>query len=103
MDIQLITQISIVAIVVIIFIIWLAWQIKKKGLKDFAIDMIIKAEDMFKKGENDEKMNYVIDKVILMIPMPFSLFITRETVKEFIQKIFDDIKKTLDYQPKKEV
>ena len=35
--------IVIVVLVVIAFIIWLAWQIKKKGLKQFAAEMIVKA------------------------------------------------------------
>jgi hypothetical protein len=43
-------------------------------------------------------MNYVIDKVIAVIPMPFSLFITRNTIKKFAQKIFDEVKAALDYQ-----
>lgn len=103
MDTQLFTEISIVVILVIAFGLWLAWQIKKNGLKEFAVQMIIKAEDMYKKGQNEEKMNYVIDKVISLIPLPLSLFITREMVKNFIQKIFDDVKRALDYQPKKEV
>jgi hypothetical protein len=102
MNIQLILEICIIAIIIIAFLIWLFWQIKKQGLKKFAIQMIVKAEDMYEKGKNEEKMNYVIDKVIALIPMPLSLFITRDVVKDFIQKIFDTIKSALDYQ-KKEV
>ena len=98
MNPQLIIEITIVAIIVIAFVLYLAWQIKKKGLKQFAIDMIVKAEDMYKQGQNTEKMNYVIDKVIALVPMPLSLFITRETIKKFIQSIFDSIKTALDYQ-----
>lgn len=100
---QLVIEIMIVAFVVIAFGIWVAWQIKKKGLKEFTIDMIIKAEDMYKKGENDQKFNYVLDKVIAMIPMPLQLFISEDLIKQFIQKTFDNLKKALNYQPKKEV
>lgn len=94
--------IVIVVLVVIAFIIWLAWQIKKKGLKQFAAEMIVKAEDMFKQGENSQKLNYVIDKVIGMLPKPLQLFITREAVEKFVQSVFDTVKKALDYVPKKE-
>ena len=99
------TIISIVAIVlmVITFIIYIAWQIKKKGLKEFVTQMIVKAEDIYKKGQNDEKFNYVLEKVIAMIPMPLQLFITEDMVKNFIQKVFDSVKTALDYTPKKEV
>jgi len=103
MNTQLIIQIAVVAIVVIIFIAWLAWKIKKNGLRGTVVNMIVKAEDMYNHGANEEKINYVIDKIIALIPVPFSFFITRNTVRKFIQNIFDEIKNALDYtQSKKE-
>ena len=54
------------------------------------------------KGQNSEKLNFVIDKVIAMLPKPLQFFITREAVKKFVQSIFDTVKKALDYTPKKE-
>ena len=106
METQLVMQICVVAALVIGFIIWIAWQIKKKGLKEFAIDMIIKAEDMFQKGQNSEKMQYVIDKVkevlkSTTIGKVISVFITEENIEKFIQSIFDNLKKALDYKPSK--
>lgn len=106
MDIQLIIEISIVAIVAIIFIGWLVWQIKKKGLKGFATDMIIKAEDMYNKGQNSEKMMYVIDKIkdalsTTVTGKLISVFITDENIEKFIQSVFDNLKKALDYKPSK--
>ena len=103
MNTQQITGIVIAVILVIGFIIYIAWQIKKKGLKGFAVDFIVKAEDMYNKGDNEEKLNYVIDKIIALIPAPLNIFITRETVKSFVQSVFDGVKKALDYVPKKEV
>lgn len=100
MDTQTIISIIVVALIVITFIIWLAWQIKKKGLKEFATEMIVKAEDMYKQGENQEKLNYVIDKVIGMLPIFLQFFITRDAVKNFVQSVFDTVKKALDYVPK---
>lgn len=106
MDIQSIIGISIVAIIVIIFIIKLAWQIKKKGLKGFAIDMILKAEDLYEKGQNSEKMQYVIDEIKAILEETrtgriLSIFITEENIEKFIQNIFDNLKKALDYTPNK--
>lgn len=95
-----IIEIAIVVIAILAFILYLVWQIKKKGLRATAVDLIVKAEDMFKQGDNENKLNYVIDKIIAIIPMPLSLFITREAVREFIQTIFDEVKKALDYVPK---
>ena len=95
------TQLIIsIAVIVITMTIYVFYKIKKIGLKDFAIDMIIKAEYIYKKGENEEKMNYVIDKVIGFLPGPIQFFITRDLVRYFIQKIFDGVKKALDYVPK---
>lgn len=102
METQTIISIIIVAILVIAFIIWLAWQIKKKGLKQFATEMIVKAEDKYQQGQNSEKLNFVIDKVIAILPTPLQFFITRNAVKNFVQNVFDTVKKALDYVPKKE-
>ena len=99
MNIQLIISIAVIFILIAIYVIY---KIRKMGLKDFAIDMIIKAENMYNQGENEEKMNYVIDKVIGFLPGPIQFFITRDLVRYFIQKIFDGVKKALDYVPKEE-
>lgn len=88
----------IIALFFIYVIGRILWSIKKKGLKGTVIEMIVDAEERYKQGQNSEKLNYVIDKVIAVIPMPLSLFITRDTIKKFIQKIFDEIKIALDYQ-----
>lgn len=106
MDTQLIIQGSIVVGAILFFIIWVAWQIKKKGLREFAIDMIIKAEDKYRQGQNNEKMQYVIDKVkevlkATTIGKVISVFLTEENIRKFIQSIFDNLKKALDYTPSK--
>ena len=100
MNAQQIIGIVIAVILVIGFTIYIAWQIKKKGLRQFAVDFIVKAEDMYNEGDNENKLNYVIDKIIALIPAPLNFFITRETVKAFVQNVFDGVKKALDYVPK---
>lgn len=90
-------ELSIGVLLLIGTIIYIAWQIKKNGLRGTVVKLIVEAESEFNKGENENKINYVIDKVIALIPAPFSLFITREFVRDFIQKIFDEIKEALDY------
>ena len=102
MDVKTITEIAIVVVAILTFIMYLVWQIKKKGLRQTAINLIVRAENMYKKGDNEKKINYVIDKTIVLIPAPLSFFITREAVREFIQTIFDEVKKALDYVPKEE-
>lgn len=102
MDSQTIISIATIAILIVIFLIYLFWEIKKKGLKQVAVTYIIKAEEMYQKGQNTEKMNYVIKKVISKLPVPLQLFITEEVVEKFVQNIFDTVKKALDYVPKEE-
>lgn len=89
-------ELSVLALFLVVAIIYIAWLIKKKGLRGTVIQFILEAESSFNQG--DEKLNYVIDKVIAIIPMPFTLFITRESAKKFIQKIFDEVKTALDYK-----
>ena len=91
-------ELTILALFFIAGIIYVAWQIKKNGLRGTVINFIVEAEQNFIQGANEGKMNYVIDKVIAIIPMPFSLLITRDMVRAFIQKIFDEVKKALDYK-----
>lgn len=98
-----IIEIAIVVIAILAFILYLLWQIKKKGLRATAVDLIVKAEEMFRQGDNENKLNYVIDKIIsITIPKPLSIFITRDSVKSFVQSVFDETKKALDYVPRKE-
>ena len=98
-----IIEIAIVVIAILAFILYLVWQIKKKGLRATAVDLIVKAEEMFRQGDNENKLNYVIDKIIsITIPKPLSLFITRDSLKSFVQSVFDETKKALDYVPRKE-
>lgn len=103
MDPVTIIEIAIVVIAILAFILYLVWQIKKKGLRATAVDLIVKAEEMFRQGDNENKLNYVIDKIIsITIPKPLSIFITRDSVKSFVQSVFDETKKALDYVPRKE-
>lgn len=103
MEVSTIIEIAIVVIAILAFILYLVWQIKKKGLRATAVDLIVKAEEMFRQGDNENKLNYVIDKIIsIAITKPLSIFITRDSVKSFVQSVFDETKKALDYVPRKE-
>lgn len=106
MEPQLIIEIVIVALAVIAGLLYLVWQIKKKGLKEFAIDMILEAEEKIEQGRNSDKMKYVIASIksflaTSKIGILLSIFITDENIEKFIQEIFDGLKKALDYVPNK--
>lgn len=81
-----------------ILVCCLYYQIKKQGLKATAIELIVYAETIIGSGKGEEKMNYVIDKFIAFLPIPFRILFTREMIKDFIQGVFDEIKDALEYK-----
>lgn len=87
-------------VIVLFFIIYFIWQIVKNGLRESAIKFIVQAESGMKS--NSEKMDYCVEKLIAIIPLPFSLFITKNIVNDFIQTIFNQTKIALNYQRKEE-
>ena len=84
---------------VLAFIGYAIYKIKTKGLKAAAIEFIVNAEKEFKKGQNSEKMEYVYNALIALLPAPIKVFITKQTLINFIQRIFDEVKIALDYIP----
>lgn len=88
-----------IAVVLVLTVFLLFLQVKREGLKEVAEKLILEAEEELDNGS--EKMDYCIEKLIALIPMPFSLFITKNMIKELIQGVFDNIKPLLDY--KKEI
>ena len=107
MDMQMFTEILTIILICIVLAIYIGWQIKKKGLKPFVIDLILRAETLYKKGQNDEKMSFVISNIKGIIGRTtlgkiLMNFITDDMIKNFIQSIFDGLKDALDYNPNKE-
>ncbi len=90
--------IIILILACISILIYLLWQVRKNGLRATVVDLIVSAEKIFQKGQNRQKMNYVIEKVISNLPMPVRFFITVDAVEKFIQLVFDETKKALDYK-----
>ncbi len=90
--------IIILILACISILIYLLYRVKKDGLRATVVDLIVSAETMFKKGENRQKFNYVVNKFIQFLPMPVRFFITVEAVEKFVQLIFDETKKALDYR-----
>ena len=86
-----------IAVIVIFIVLYIAWKIKEKGLKGTAIEFIVEAEKRFNSG--DEKMNYCIEKIAMLVPLPFQIFVTGDMIKKLIQAVFDNIKVALDYRP----
>lgn len=98
MDIQLGLQIAIIVIACLVAAAYLFYKIKTKGLRQVAIEMIVAAEKEFQSGQGSQKMEYVYNAIVALIPQPFKLFITKTAVINFIQNIFDEVKVALDYK-----
>lgn len=90
--------IIILILACISILIYLLYQIKKNGLRATVVEFIVYAEKTFQKGENKQKFNYVVNKIIQILPMPVRFFITTEAVESFVQMVFDETKKALDYK-----
>ena len=90
--------IIMLVLVCISILVYLLYRIKKDGLRATVVDLIVSAEKMFKKGENIQKFEYVVDKIIKILPAPIRFFITVEAVENFVQLVFDETKKALDYR-----
>ena len=91
--------ISIIVLVVCLVILvgCLFYEIKKNGLRKVAIDIIVKAEQLLGSGKGKEKMQYAITQFLVLLPKPIRVFFTVESVENFIQEVFDDIKDALEY------
>lgn len=99
---------SIIVIVVIMAIflglvgLKLYSNIKLKGLRQTAIDLISQAESAYEKGMNNEKFKAVFDGVIAALPAPARMVLNETTIKCFIQTVFDSIKIALDTNTKED-
>lgn len=97
---------SIVVIVVIVALFLglmgfkLYSNIKLKGLRQTAIDLIVEAENVYEKGKNNEKFKLVFDGIINSLPAPAKMFLNENTINYFIQTVFDSVKAALDNQTK---
>ena len=93
---------DIVAIIVIVLFILVIlgliyWSIKKKGLRKVIIELIILAEKTYKKGENERKFKFVLNRIYKALPKWLRFFVLEQDIEYLIQKVFDEIKDALDY------
>lgn len=89
--------ISIIVLIIsfVILVGCLFYEIKKNGLIKVAIQIIEKAEDIFGRGKGQEKMQYAITQLLVLLPKPIRYFVTVDAVEEFINDVFKDVKEML--------
>lgn len=96
-------SIIVIVIIMILFLGFIGFKlysnIKLKGLRQTAIDLIVEAENAYEKGKNNEKFQVVFKGLINVLPAYARVFLTEETINFFIQSVFDSIKIALDNNP----
>ena len=92
----------ILVLVVIGFIIYLIYLSKKKGLRQVALEAILVAEEKWNTTTGKERLQIAVDYVYDYIPSYVKIFLSKELLNkilaDFIQKVFDEVKKVLDFQ-----
>lgn len=91
------SQVIPVIVIILIVAIFVLIEIKKRGIQQLAIDLMVEAEKKFKSGEGRKKMNQVVKKLIDKLPFPLNM-IPESIVEDFVQKIFDDLKESIEAQ-----
>lgn len=93
---------TIIILVVLAFIAWIVYLCKKRGLRETALEAILVAEKEFKSGEGKQKMEFAVNYVFELLPVYLKVLFPKDTIcsilEKFIQKIFDEVKKLLDYK-----
>lgn len=84
-------------VVIIAIILGIVIILKKKGLRQTAIDAIVWAEREFSTEDGKEKMQKAIDYCQQIVP--FLNFIPDALIQSFIQGVFNQIKEALEQQP----
>ena len=91
----------ILVLVVIGFIIYLIYLSKKKGLRQVALEAILIAEEKWNTTTGKERLQIAVDYVYDYIPSYVKIFLSKELLNkilaDFIQKVFDEVKKVLDF------
>jgi len=85
----------ITGILILIIIICVICLLKVNAwLRQKAYHLFLIAEHKFDNG--DERMEYVLDNIYNLLPYPITIFISRDTFRDILQKLFDEIHDFLD-------
>ena len=89
-------DLNTITIAILVVIILLAYMLIKlnKNVRLKAYELFLKAEHSINDGEC--KMNYVVENIYLYLPTMIRIFISEESLKRIVQKMFDEIKDLLD-------
>ena len=93
---------TIILAVIIAFIIYIVKRCKEKGLRQTAIEAILKAEEQYNSTTFKERLELAVEYVYASLPDVLKIAFTKDIIRKyltnFIQKVFDEVKALLDYQ-----
>lgn len=90
-----------VMVVVVLAIFLLVKVMQKVGMekvRKVVYDGFTNAEDAFEHGDNEQKLEYVVQLARSSIPAPFNIFITENSCRKVIELWFKVCKSLLDYK-----
>lgn len=92
----------IVVLLVLVFIGIVIYLCKKKGLRTVALEAILEAENFYNSTTGQERLDMAILHVYNRLPLTVTVIVPepvmKKLLKNFIQKVFDEVKDALDYQ-----
>lgn len=80
-------------IIVLILFLLIKFSVK---FRKIAYKLFVKAEEEYKSGEGEEKMNYVVSNIHSILPGCVSMFIPEAVLKKILQCFFNELKDVLD-------
>ena len=93
--------ILIIALVIIGFIGYIIYLILNKGIKNVALEAILKAEEFYNSTTGKERLEIAVNYVYELLPASIRTILPKEFLKNYIEKIiqktFDKVKDLLDY------
>ena len=94
--------ITILVITVVSFIIYVFFQAKKNGLRETALQAILKAEEQYYSTTGKERFEIAFNYVYDLIPTTWKIILPKELLKKFlnnlIQSTFDEVKELLNFE-----
>lgn len=94
--------ITILILVIIGFAIYVFYQAKKNGLRETALEAILKAEKQYYSTTGKERFEIAFNYVYDLIPTAWKVVLPKEFLKKFldnlIQSTFDEVKELLNFE-----
>lgn len=97
------TFIIIAAIILAIVILFLLYKYKKEYLQILCYYAVIQAEELYKSGEGQKKLEYAVNYVKNRLPWWLSWLISINVIKNIIEKVLASLQSTFKASKEKQL